>query len=308
MRQASEKFLDERGEPPMPIRVVIVDGHTLTRYGLRELVAQHPDIQIVAECESAAEAHRMLAAVRPDVVTVEVNLPDGDGLRLAREFRDRYADLGIVILTSQGQDDVLFRALENGVSAFVGKTAPVEEMLAAIRHAAVAASSFTASGLAVALARRRTAQERLALSPRETEVLGLLRDGLSVPAIAVTMFISQSTAKTYVARLYEKLGAANRAQALMTAVHHGLIQYEDTALHAGPTRNARHGKRDHPALRPSVISASAGKASIALTARPPGRHLSSVPGAQRLLPPRSADAETAVLHRVVAEGAQACRA
>lgn len=277
MRQAPEKSFDERGEPPMPIRVAIVDGHTLTRYGLRELVAQHPDIQIVAECGSAAGAHRMLTVARPDVVTVEVNLPDGDGLRLAREFRDRYADLGIVILTSQGQDDVLFRALETGVSAFVGKTAPVEEMLAAIRHAAVAASSFTASGLAVALARRRTAQERLALSPREAEVLCLLRDGLSVPAIAVAMFISQSTAKTYVARLYEKLGAANRAQALMTAVHHGLIQYEDTALHPGPTRNARHGKRDHPALRPSVISASAGEVSIALTNRPPGRRLSSVP-------------------------------
>ena len=99
-------------------------------------------------------------------------------------------------------------------------------MLSAIRHAAVAASSFTASGLATAVARRRTVQDRLALSPRETEVLGLLHDGLSVPAIALEMFISMSTAKTYVARLYEKLGAANRSQALMTAMHHGLIQYQ----------------------------------------------------------------------------------
>ena len=162
----------------------------------------------MAECGSAADAQRVLEAARPDVVTVEVNLPDGDGLRLARELRDRYAGLGIVVLASQGQDDVLFRALETGVSAFVGQTAPVEEMLAAIRHAAVAASSFTASGLAVALARRQTVQERLALSPRETQVLGLLGDGLtSIPAIAARMFISQSTAKTYVARLYEKLGA-----------------------------------------------------------------------------------------------------
>ena len=68
-------------------------------------------------------------------------------------------------------------------------------------------------------------QDRLALSPRETEVLRLLHDGLSVPAIAQEMYISMSTAKTYVARLYEKLGAANRAQALMAAMHHGLIQY-----------------------------------------------------------------------------------
>ena len=210
----------------MPIRLAIIDGHTLTRYGLCELAARHSDIEIVAECRSAADAPRMIAEAQPEVVTVEVSLPDGDGLQLAREFRDRHAGLGIVVLTSQHEDDVLFRALETGVSAFVAKTAPLEEMLAAIRHAAVAASSFTASGLAVALARRRTVQDRLALSPREGEVLRLLRDGLSIPAIALAMFISQSTAKTYVARLYDKLGAANRAQALMTAMHYGLIHYQ----------------------------------------------------------------------------------
>lgn len=210
----------------MPTRLAIIDGHTLTRYGLRELIARQEDIEVVAECGSAAEAHRALGAARPDVVTVDVTLPDGDGLRLAREFRDRYADLGIVMLTSQGEDDVLFRALETGASAFVAKTAPVAEVLAAIRHAAVAACSFTATGLAVALARRHATQGQLALSPREGQVLGLLRSGLSIPAIAAEMFISQSTAKTYVARLYDKLGAANRAQALMTAMHHGLIRYE----------------------------------------------------------------------------------
>jgi DNA-binding NarL/FixJ family response regulator len=214
----------------MPIQLGIVDGHTLIRYGLRELISQHSDIEIVAECQSAAEARTMVAAAQPDVLTADVVLPDGDGLRLAREFRDRYPDLGIVMLTSQQADDVLFRALENGVSAFVAKTAPLDEVLCAIRHAAVAASSFTASGLATAVARRHTMHDRLALSPRETEVLRLLHYGLSVPAIALEMFISVSTAKTYVARLYEKLGAANRAQALMTAMHHGLIQYEqDTA-------------------------------------------------------------------------------
>jgi len=229
----------------MPIHLGIVDGQTLIRYGLRELVSQHSDIEIVGECQSAAEAPKMVAAARPDVVTVDVVLPDGDGLRLAREFRDRYADLGIVMLTSQQEDDVLFRALDNGVSAFVAKTAPLEEVLGAIRHAAVAASSFTASGLAIAIARRRTMQDRLALSPRETEVLRLLHDGLSVPAIALEMFISVSTAKTYVARLYEKLGAANRAQALMTAMHHGLIQYQqDTASGAAAICHGGLAKAD----------------------------------------------------------------
>jgi DNA-binding NarL/FixJ family response regulator len=235
----------------MPIHLGVVDGHTLIRYGLRELVAQHCDIEIVAECQSAAEAPSMVAGARPDVVTIDVTLPDGDGLRLARELRDRYADLGVVMLTSQQDDDVLFRAMDNGASAFVAKTAPVEEVLSAIRHAAVAASSFTASGLAAAVALRRATQDRLALSPRETEVLRLLHDGMSVPAVAQEMFISVSTAKTYVARLYEKLGAANRAQALMAALHHGLIQFNQDP--ASEVAVACHSRRANTVRRADVV-------------------------------------------------------
>ena len=136
------------------IKVVIIDGHTLTRYGLHSLVSKHPDIEIVGEVGVALTAPAMVAATGPDVVILDITLPDGDGLRLARDLRDRYAELGIVLLTSNGEDDVLFRALETGVSAFVSKAAPNEELLAAIRHAAVAAASFTATGLAMAVVRR----------------------------------------------------------------------------------------------------------------------------------------------------------
>jgi DNA-binding NarL/FixJ family response regulator len=208
----------------MAIRVVVVDGHTLTRFGLTTLAAAHPDLEVVAEASTAAEAPAVIAASAPDVVTVAVGLPDADGLRLARDLRDRYPSLGIVVLTAHGEDDVLFRALETGASAFVGKSAPVEEILCAIRHAAVAASSFTAAGLATAMARRQSTTARLALSPREREVLALLQDGVSIPAIARTLYVSPSTAKTYVSRLYEKLGASNRAQALMAALRNGLIR------------------------------------------------------------------------------------
>jgi DNA-binding NarL/FixJ family response regulator len=209
------------------IKVVVIDGHTLTRYGLVGLVGEAEDIRIVGECRRADEAAAVVASTAPDVVVLDVALPDGDGLRLARELRDRYAELGIVLLTSTTEDDVLFRALETGVSAFVCKTAPNTEVLAAIRHASVAAASFTATGLALALGRRAAAgQGGLALSPREKEVLFLLADGQSVPSIARSMFVSPSTAKTYVARLYEKLGACNRAQAIMTALRLGLIEHQ----------------------------------------------------------------------------------
>ncbi|NUR99696.1 MAG: response regulator transcription factor [Kribbellaceae bacterium] len=217
-----------------PIRVVIVDGHTLTRYGLMGLVSADADIKVVGECGLGAEAPARIAAARPDVVVLDVVLPDADGLRLARELRDRHPSLGIVVLTCHDEDDVLFRALETGVSAFVAKTAPNAEVLGAIRHAAVAAASFTATGLASALARRGQAAlptvATLALSPREREVLSLLATGQSVPAIAGSMFVSLSTAKTYVSRLYDKLGATNRANAIMTALRLGLISTEMSAI------------------------------------------------------------------------------
>jgi DNA-binding NarL/FixJ family response regulator len=217
-----------------PIRVVVVDGHTLTRYGLVELVNADGDISVVGECGLAAEAPARIASAHPDVVVLDVVLPDADGLRLARELRDLHPSLGIVVLTSHDEDDILFRALETGVSAFVAKTAPNTEVLGAIRHAAVAAASFTATGLASALARRgqavRPAVVSLALSPREQEVLSLLAAGQSVPAIAASMFVSLSTAKTYVSRLYEKLGATNRANAIMAALRVGLISAELPAI------------------------------------------------------------------------------
>jgi DNA-binding NarL/FixJ family response regulator len=208
------------------VRVVIVDGHTLTRYGLVGLVGGEQDIEVVGECGLAADAPALVASTEPDVVVLEVALPDADGMRLARDLRDRYADLGIVLLTSNCEDDILFRALETGVSAFVSKSAPNAEVLAAIRHARVAATSFTATGLASAVVRRGRPIGPLALSPRETEVLLRLAEGMSVPAIARSMFVSPSTAKTYVARLYEKLGASNRAQAIMTALRLDLIQHQ----------------------------------------------------------------------------------
>ncbi|HEY8743161.1 MAG TPA: response regulator transcription factor [Chloroflexota bacterium] len=207
-----------------PVRVLVVDAHPVTRCGLVRLADEQPDMRTVGETGSVVEALQMAAALSPDVITIDTSLPDGSGLELARELRDRYAGVGIVILTSSGQDDVLFRALDSGASAFVSKLAVVTEVLGAIRHSAVAATSFSATGLAQALRRRRETQDRLALSARERQVLQLLLAGHSVPEIAAKLYLSVSTTKTYVARLYEKLGANNRAQALMAAVRLDLVE------------------------------------------------------------------------------------
>lgn len=208
------------------IRLVVVDAHPITRWGLGRVAEEQPDVEIVGGAGTAAEALRLVTALKPDVVTIGLSLPDRDGLELVRELRDRNQRLGLVVLTSQGEDDVLFQALDTGASAFVSKSAGLAEILGAIRHASVSAASFSAAGLAQAMHRRTERQARRPLlSPREAEVLGLLQQGRSVPEVASCMFVSLSTAKTYVSRLYDKLGATNRAQAMMAAVQLELTSF-----------------------------------------------------------------------------------
>jgi DNA-binding NarL/FixJ family response regulator len=127
------------------------------------------------------------------------------------------------VLGPSGDDQALFAAMDAMASAYVATSAPPAEIVAAIRHAAVAPGSFTSADLAQALARRRTGE---LLSPRERQVLALLMDGRSIAAIANSMHLSHSTAKTYTARLYEKLGAANRTQAVMAALRLGLVRHD----------------------------------------------------------------------------------
>lgn len=123
-------------------------------------------------------------------------------------------------------DDQLFGALDAGASAFVPKSAPSADVVAAARHASSNPTAFSAADLAAAMQRRLTPSGPQ-LSPRESQVLKLLADGLSVAGIAKQLFVSESTAKTHISKLYEKLGAGNRAQALMTALKLGLLEAPD---------------------------------------------------------------------------------
>lgn len=207
----------------MGIGVVVVDAHTLCRHGLAWIADREPDIEIVGEAGSLAQAASRVAAGSPEVVAVAAGLPDGSGLDLVRALRTRDPELGAVVLGPSGDDQALFAAMDAMASAYVATSAPPAEIVAAIRHAAVAPGSFTSADLAQALARRRTGE---LLSPRERQVLALLMDGRSIAAIANSMHLSHSTAKTYTARLYEKLGAANRTQAVMAALRLGLVRHD----------------------------------------------------------------------------------
>jgi DNA-binding NarL/FixJ family response regulator len=202
--------------------VVLVDDHDLIRQGLSRAFERQSDFTVVGQAGSVAEAIALAEKLAPSVVVTDVRLPDGTGLDVVRALRADRPDVGLVVLTMYAGDEQLFAALEAGASAFVAKDAPADDVVAAARHALVAPRSFTAANLADAM-RRRMEPSGPKLSPREQEVLALLAEGLGVSAIAKRIYVSESTAKTHISKIYEKLGAANRAQAIMAGLRAGLI-------------------------------------------------------------------------------------
>lgn len=203
-------------------RVVLVDDHELIRQGLARAFDRDPSMSIVGQAGSVVQALAAYEALKPDVVVTDLQLPDGTGLDIIRAIRQQSADIGLVILTMHSGDDQIFAAMEAGASAFVGKDAPSSEVVSAARHANVSPRTFLCAGLAGAMM-RRAADDRPRLSEREQEVLELLADGLGTAAIAGKLYMSESTAKTHIARIYQKLGATNRAQALVTSMRIGLL-------------------------------------------------------------------------------------
>ena len=146
-----------------------------------------------------------LRAGAPDVVVTDLQLPDGTGLDIIRAIRRDSQKAGLVVVTMHSGDDQIFAAMEAGASAFVGKDAPSAEVVKAARHAVVSPRSFLCAGLVGAMMRRASA-ESTRLSDREHQVLVLLADGLGAGQIAQQLYLSESTAKSHIARIYQKLG------------------------------------------------------------------------------------------------------
>ncbi len=205
-----------------PITVLLVDDHELIRSGLAGVFDLEQDMTIIATAGSVVEALRTFDELQPDVVVADLQLQDGTGLDIVRSIRKVSNTTGLVVLTMHSGDDQIFAAMQAGASGFVGKDAPSSEVVRAARHAAVSPRSFVCTGLVGAMMRRGTA-ESTRLSDREHEVLLLLADGLGAALIGDKLYLSESTAKSHIARIYQKLGATNRAQALVTAMRIGLL-------------------------------------------------------------------------------------
>jgi DNA-binding NarL/FixJ family response regulator len=202
--------------------VLLVDDHDLIRDGLTGVFAREPDMEVVGTAKTVQEALLRHAESIPDVVVTDLQLQDGTGLDVVRAVRRTRQTAGLVVLTMHAGDDQIFAAMEAGASAFVGKDAPSSEVVKAARHAAISPRSFLCAGLADAVM-RRSHLESTRLTDREHDVLVLLADGLSAAEIGQRLHLSESTVKSHVGHIYQKLGAANRAQALVTAMRVGLL-------------------------------------------------------------------------------------
>lgn len=206
--------------------VLLVDDHELIRDGLSGVFAAQEDMEVLGAAKDVGEALEIYERTKPDVVVTDLQLPDGTGLDVVRRVRKQTDKVGLVVLTMHAGDDQIFAAMEAGASAFVGKDAPSTEVVKAARHAALSPRSFLCAGLAQAMVRRTTGASAK-LSEREHDVLVHLAEGLSAAEIGPRLHLSESTVKSHVARIYQKLGAANRAQALVTAMRIGLLSSID---------------------------------------------------------------------------------
>lgn len=203
--------------------IMLVDDHELIRAGLRHALKTRGAFEVVAEAGSVHEGWTRAAAAKPAGIVIDVRLPDGSGLDLARQLRAAFPTMGIVILTMHAGDEALFAALDAGANAFVDKSAPATDVVAALSKAIDSPASFSADGLAAAMRRRDHHNEGPVLTERERQVLDLLAEGFGVSQVSRRLHIGESTTKTHIAKIYSKLGAGNRAQAIMIAMRMGLL-------------------------------------------------------------------------------------
>ncbi|WP_370949691.1 response regulator [Amycolatopsis sp. cg5] len=211
------------------ISVVVADDQTMVRQSFRAVLDAQPDIQVVGEAENGLIAIERCAELEPDVVLMDVRMPELDGLEAARRIlggRDR--TIRVLMLTTFDIDEYVYGALRAGASGFLLKDAPLDDLVTAVRVIAAGNALFaptvTRRLIGEFATRTRVSGTRLAdLTARETEVLRLIAKGLSNTEIADELVIAEQTAKSHVSRVFTKLGVRDRAQAVVAAYEEGLV-------------------------------------------------------------------------------------
>jgi DNA-binding NarL/FixJ family response regulator len=218
---------------PQPIRILLVDDHAMVRRGMRDFLDLHDDLEIVGEAADGAQAVEACDRLRPDVVIMDLLMPQLDGIEATRRIKAAHPAIEIVALTSFIEEARVVAAIEAGAAGFLLKDAEADDLAAAIRAAAagevhldpavagIVARRLRGGAGAGADAARDDGLDRL--TPREREVLAGLARGLSNRAIADELGITERTARTHVSNILAKLGLTSRTQAALLAVEHGLV-------------------------------------------------------------------------------------
>jgi DNA-binding NarL/FixJ family response regulator len=204
------------------IRILIIDDHEVVRRGLGQLFSSVDDIEVVGQGTNGEEAADLAAAHHPDVVLMDLSMPDVDGVEGTRRIKAAQPDLPVVILTSFSDRDRILDAINAGAVGYLLKDAEPDELLRGVRSAAMGESPFSpkAAKALLALGTQRKAAEDL--TPREREVLAALCAGLANKQIARRLGISEKTVKTHLTRVFSRIGVQDRTQAALWAERHGL--------------------------------------------------------------------------------------
>ena len=214
----------------MSIRVLVADDQSLVRAGFRMLLSDQPDIDVVAEAVNGAEAVEKAARFHPTVILMDIRMPELDGLHATRRILEADPAARVLILTTFDLDEYIYEALSAGASGFVLKDDPPEQLLAAIRTVA-AGDALLSPAVTKRVIRQFTRVPRPTppagveeLTEREQEVFRLIVDGLSNAEIGAQLYISDTTVKTHVTHVLQKLGLRDRVQAVVMAYRTGLFE------------------------------------------------------------------------------------
>ncbi len=208
-----------------PIRLLIADDHPVVRDGLIGMFSADPTFEVVAEAANGADAVRRARALKPDVILMDLRMPELDGVQAIRALTDAGASARVLVLTTYDSDSDVRPALEAGATGYLLKDAPRDELIRAVRAAARGESILSPSVASRLIARVRAPAEDT-LSDRELEVLALIAGGASNREAAAKLFISQATVKTHLIHIYSKLGVSDRAAAVAEGFNRGLLTPE----------------------------------------------------------------------------------
>jgi two-component system, NarL family, response regulator NreC len=216
------------------VRIVVADDHTLIRGGIVGLLNAQPDMEVVGEAGTGTQTLEQTARHHPEVVLLDVTMPDGNGLETARQIKQRFPDVQVLMLTVHDRQDYLFQALRSGAAGYILKGADVQDLLdgvRAVRRGEVYLHPSLTKRLVTDVLRRATSGEDPghldSLSERERDVLRLIAQGKTSNEIAQTLFLSPHTVQTHRDHIMEKLDLHRKADLIRYAIRTGLVDAED---------------------------------------------------------------------------------